>query len=163
LSKALKLQQENEDRKNELVISNLEERVKELENLLEEKDSKIKTTEAYLVEAHLRIKNQAIRISDQNKQLEEVNSNLKEVGIRFEHEIKDLKDKVKTEAKKSSKLSEALQMLRDTCSGFATWCFFVRARFSVMSEQCQEKQNILSMTFRRRLSLLRKKSMNLTK
>jgi hypothetical protein len=48
LSKALKLQQENEDRKNELVISNLEERVKELENLLEEKDSKIKTTEAYL-------------------------------------------------------------------------------------------------------------------
>ena len=60
MSKALKLQQENEDRKNELVISNLEERVKELENLLEEKDSKIKTTEAYLAEAHLRIKNQAV-------------------------------------------------------------------------------------------------------
>jgi hypothetical protein len=43
LSKALKLQQENEDRINELVISNLEERVKELESLLAEKDSKIKT------------------------------------------------------------------------------------------------------------------------
>jgi hypothetical protein len=42
LSKALKLHQENEDRKNELIISNLEEKVKELENLLEEKDSKIK-------------------------------------------------------------------------------------------------------------------------
>jgi hypothetical protein len=43
LSKALKLQQENEDRINELVISNLEERVKELESLIAEKDSKIKT------------------------------------------------------------------------------------------------------------------------
>jgi hypothetical protein len=67
LSKALKLQQENKDSKNELVISNLEERVKELENLLELKDSKIKTNEADLAEAHLRIKDQATRLSDQNK------------------------------------------------------------------------------------------------
>jgi ppGpp synthetase/RelA/SpoT-type nucleotidyltranferase len=33
LSKALKLQQENEDRKNEVIINNLEERVKKLEFL----------------------------------------------------------------------------------------------------------------------------------
>jgi hypothetical protein len=58
LSKALKLQQENEDRKNEFVMSNLEERVKELENLLAEAD---------LAEAHLRIKDQTARISYQNK------------------------------------------------------------------------------------------------
>jgi hypothetical protein len=45
----------------------LEERVKELENLLEEKDSKIKTAEANLTKAHLRIKEHATRISDQNK------------------------------------------------------------------------------------------------
>jgi hypothetical protein len=32
LSKALKLQHEDEDKKNELVINNLEKRVKELEN-----------------------------------------------------------------------------------------------------------------------------------
>jgi chromosome segregation ATPase len=67
LSKALKLQQENKDSKNELVISNLEESVKELENLLELKDSKIKRNEVDLAEAHLRIKDQATRISDQNK------------------------------------------------------------------------------------------------
>jgi hypothetical protein len=67
LSKALKLQQENEDRNNELVIKNLEERVKELENLLTEKDSKIKTAKADLAEAHLRIKDQATQIFDQNK------------------------------------------------------------------------------------------------
>jgi hypothetical protein len=70
LNKALKLQQENEDRKNEIVISNLEERVKELENLLAEKDSEIKTAEVDLTEAHLWIKDQTTRISDQNKQLE---------------------------------------------------------------------------------------------
>jgi hypothetical protein len=40
----------------------------------------------------------------------------------YEREIKDLKDKVKDEIEKSSKLYEALKMLRDTCSGFATRC-----------------------------------------
>jgi chromosome segregation ATPase len=124
----LKLQQENKDRKNELVTSNLEEKVKEIENLLEEKDSKIKTVEADLAEAPLRIENQATQIFDQDKQLkrlnielEKVNSNLKEV-VRYEHEIKELKDEVKAEAEKSSKLYEALRMLRDTYSGFATRC-----------------------------------------
>jgi uncharacterized coiled-coil protein SlyX len=53
--------------KNELVINNLEKRVKELENFLAEKDSKIKTAEADLAEAHLRIKDQTARIYDQNK------------------------------------------------------------------------------------------------
>jgi hypothetical protein len=60
----LKLQHENEDRKNELVVNNLEGKVKDLENLLEEKDSKIKVAEADLAEAHLWIENQVIQISD---------------------------------------------------------------------------------------------------
>jgi hypothetical protein len=64
LSKALELQQKSEDRKNELVIINLEGKVKDLESLLEEKDSKIKTAEADLAEAHLWIENQVIQISD---------------------------------------------------------------------------------------------------
>jgi predicted nucleic acid-binding Zn-ribbon protein len=97
-------------------------RVEELENLLAEKDSNIKIAEADLAKAHLRIKDQTTRISDQNKQLEEAHSNLKGVGIRYEHEVKGLKDKVKAEAEKSSKLSETLKMLRDTCSGFAARC-----------------------------------------
>jgi DNA repair exonuclease SbcCD ATPase subunit len=102
----------------------LEGKVKDLENLLEEKDSKIKTAKA-----HFRIENQVIQISDQDKQLkrlntelEKVNSNLKDAAIRYEHEIKDLKDEVKAEDEKSSTLYEALKMLRDTCSGFATRC-----------------------------------------
>jgi predicted transcriptional regulator len=53
LSKALKLQQKDVDKKNELVVNNLEKRVKELENSLAEKDSKIKNAETNLVEAQL--------------------------------------------------------------------------------------------------------------
>jgi hypothetical protein len=141
----------------------LEERVKELENLLEEKDSNIKNAEADLTKAHLRIKEQAIRIFDQNKQLEEANSNLKEVGIHYEKEIKDLKDKSKPKQRK------VLNYLKPSkCFGTPTLALqlsapFVCVSFSVRSGQCQEKQNILPMTFRRRLSLSRKKSMNLTK
>jgi hypothetical protein len=45
LSKALKLQHEDEDKKNEFVVNNLEKRVKELENSLAEKDSKLKNAE----------------------------------------------------------------------------------------------------------------------
>ena len=93
------MQQESEDRKNELVVSNLEEKVKDLENLLEEKDSKMKTTKADLVESHLRIENHVIQISGQDKQLkrlstelEKVNSNFKDAVDGYEHEIRELKD-----------------------------------------------------------------------
>jgi predicted nucleic acid-binding Zn-ribbon protein len=75
-----------------------------------------------MVEAHLRIKDQTTHISDQNKQLEETHSNLKDARICYEHEVKSLKDKIKAEAEKGSKLSEALKTLRDTCSGFAARC-----------------------------------------
>jgi hypothetical protein len=118
----LNLQQEDEDRKNELVINNLEKRVKELENFLAEKDSKVKNVEADLTEAHLQIKDQVVRISNQDKQLEEVYSKLKEAQNCYEHEVKGLKDKVKAEAEKNSKLSEALTLLQETCLGFAARC-----------------------------------------
>jgi hypothetical protein len=54
----------------------LEEKAKELETLLEEKDSKIRTIEANPTEAHLRIENQTIQISDQDKQLKRLNIEL---------------------------------------------------------------------------------------
>jgi hypothetical protein len=48
-----------------------------LKNSLIEKDSKIKTAEADLVEARIRIK-------DQDKHLEEAHSNLKKAKTRYE-------------------------------------------------------------------------------
>ena len=44
----MKLRQEDEDKKNELVVDNLVKRVKKLENSLAEKDSKIKSAETNL-------------------------------------------------------------------------------------------------------------------
>jgi hypothetical protein len=123
------LQQENKDRKNELVINNLEKKVKDLENLLEEKNSKIKAVEAHLVEAHLHNENQVIQISDQDKQLKMLSKDLEKVGLtfkdivsRYDHEAEELKQKVKVEVEKSSKLSKAFRVLRDTCFGFVTRC-----------------------------------------
>jgi hypothetical protein len=54
------LQQESEDRKNELVVNNLEKKVKDIENLIEVNNSKIKAIEADFVEVYLRSENQII-------------------------------------------------------------------------------------------------------
>ena len=85
--------------------------MKDFENLLEEKNSKIKAVEADLVEAHLCSENQIIQISDQNKQLEGLSKELEKVRLtfkdtvsRYEHEAKELKQKVEAEVEKSSNL-----------------------------------------------------------
>jgi hypothetical protein len=51
LSKALKMQQDTEDRKNEVIIKGLEDKVKELEVSLKEKDILLQTAEGSLAEA----------------------------------------------------------------------------------------------------------------
>jgi hypothetical protein len=47
------MQQDDEDRKNEFVISGLEKRIEELENSLKENDSLLSSTEGSLAEAQL--------------------------------------------------------------------------------------------------------------
>ena len=118
----MKLQQEDEDRKNELVVNNQEKRVKELENSLAEKDSKIKNVETNLAKAQLWIQDQAARICDQDKELEKAHSKLKEAENRYEHEVRSLKNKIEAKAEKSSKLYEGLMLLRETCSCFVARC-----------------------------------------
>ena len=51
LSKALKMQQDNEDRKNEIIIEGLENKIKDLEASLENKNFLLKAVEGSLVEA----------------------------------------------------------------------------------------------------------------
>lgn len=51
----MKVQQESEDRKNEFINNDLEKKVKNLEDLLKERDSRLESTEASLAEAHLRM------------------------------------------------------------------------------------------------------------
>jgi chromosome segregation ATPase len=158
LSKALKLQQKDEDKKNELVVNNLEKRVKELENSLAEKNSKIKNAETNLTEAQLRIIDQVTRIRD-----EIAHSKLKEAKNHYEHEVRSLKNKIEAESENSSKLSEALMSLRETCSSFVARSS-IRPReifnsFGVVSG----KRIILLKTFQRPSISWRRKLMNLTK
>jgi hypothetical protein len=119
----LKLQQEVEDQKNELVVSNLEKRVKELENSLTEKDLKVKIAETKLTEAELHITDQANLIYDQDKELKIAHSKLKEVTDHHEDEVRILRNKVKVEAKESSKLSKSLTLLWETCLSFVERSF----------------------------------------
>jgi predicted nuclease with TOPRIM domain len=47
---------------------------------------------------------------------------LKERSERFDHETKELKAKVETEAERNAKLNEIVKNLRDKCSSFAARC-----------------------------------------
>jgi hypothetical protein len=57
-----------------------------------------------------------------SKELEKVKLTFKDTVSRYEHEDKELKQKVEAKVETSSKLSEAFRVLRDTCFGFATQC-----------------------------------------
>jgi prophage DNA circulation protein len=57
-----------------------------------------------------------------SKELEKVKLTFKDTISCYEVEAEELKQKVEAEVEKSSKLSEAFRMLRDTCFGFATRC-----------------------------------------
>ena len=74
--------------------------------------------ETNLAEAQLWITDQAAHICDQDKELEKAHSKLKEAEKYYEHKVRSLKNKIEAEAEKSSKLSEALMLLRGTCLGF---------------------------------------------
>jgi hypothetical protein len=50
-SKALKMQQDTEDRKNEVIIEALEDKIKDLEASLKEKDILLQSAEGSLAEA----------------------------------------------------------------------------------------------------------------
>jgi hypothetical protein len=51
LSKALKMQQDDKDMKNEIIIKGLQDKVKELEDSLKEKDEMLCSAEGSLAEA----------------------------------------------------------------------------------------------------------------
>jgi hypothetical protein len=76
LNKALKLQQENDDKKNEFIINDLEKKIENLGNSLKENDSLLSIAEGPLSEGRLRNEKQSIQISDQNTRIEKLNKEL---------------------------------------------------------------------------------------
>ena len=111
----MKIQQDDEDRKNEIVIKGFEDKIKKLEDSLKEKDSLLCSAEDSLAE--VRSQNEKLR-----RELIEARTTSEKNSDRFDSESKALNARVEAEIEKNVKLSETFTNLRDRCFGFATQC-----------------------------------------
>jgi HPt (histidine-containing phosphotransfer) domain-containing protein len=115
LSKALKMQQDYKDKKNEIIITCLDNKIKDFEASREKKDFLLQAAEGSLAEAQ----------AENNKlseKLDNVQTTLKKELERFEQERKELQAKTEAEAENNTKLRESLKDLWNKCSDFATRC-----------------------------------------
>jgi chromosome segregation ATPase len=108
LSKALRMQQDLEDKKNEIIIEGLENKIKDYEASLEKKDFLLQAMEGSLAE-----------IQAENARLSE---KLVQKSESFEQEKKDLQTKYEAEAHKNTKLQETLKELQNICLNFGNRC-----------------------------------------
>ena len=109
------MQQDDEDRKNEIVVEGFEDKIKKLEDSLKEKDNLLRSAKGSLVEAQA----QSEKLS---KGLKETQTLLEENSSRFSREIEALNMTIKVEAEKNLELSEMLKALKNKCFSFATQC-----------------------------------------
>jgi predicted nuclease with TOPRIM domain len=115
LSTTLRMQQDLEDKKNEIIIDGLESKIKDYEDSLEKKDFLLQATEGSLAE----IQAENARLSEELLQSQ---TTLKEKSESFEQEKKELQTKYEAEADKNTKLQKSLKDLRDTCLNFGSRC-----------------------------------------
>jgi hypothetical protein len=108
LSKSLRMQQDLEDKKNEIIIEGLEKKIKDHEASLEKKDFLLQTMEGSLAEAQAEI----ARLNDE----------LLRKSERFEQEKKNFDAKLEAEVEKSSNLQKSLKELQDKCLNFGNQC-----------------------------------------
>jgi hypothetical protein len=109
------MQQDDEDRKNEIVVEGFEDKIKKLEDSLKEKVSLLCSIEGSLAEARA----QNVKLS---KELKETRTLLEENSSRFSRETKALNMTIKVEDEKNLKLSETLKALMDICFSFVAQC-----------------------------------------
>jgi hypothetical protein len=115
LSKALRMQQDLEDKKNEIIIEGLENKIKHYEASLEKKVFLRQATEGSLVE--LQTENAKL-----NEELLQAQVTLKKNSECFEQEKQELQAKCKAEADNNTKLQESLKELRNKCLKFGSRC-----------------------------------------
>jgi DNA anti-recombination protein RmuC len=109
------MQQDLEDKKNEIIIEGLENKIKDYEASLEKKDFLLEATEGSLAE----IQAENARL---NEELLQSQTTLKEKSENFEQEKKNLQVKYEAEADKNTKLQKSLKDLRDSCLNFVNRC-----------------------------------------
>jgi hypothetical protein len=115
LSKALRMQQDLEDKKNEIIIEGLENKIKGYEASLEKKDFLLQATEGSLVD--LQTENAKL-----NKELFQAQETLKKDSEHFEQEKQEPQTNCKAKADKNTKLQESLKELRNKCLEFGSSC-----------------------------------------
>jgi hypothetical protein len=108
LSKALRMQQDLEDKKNEVIIEGLESKIKDREAALEKKDFVLQTMEGSLAEAQAEITR--------------LNSELLLKSESFEQEKNNFDAKLEAEVEKSLNLQKSLKELQDKCLNFGNRC-----------------------------------------
>jgi hypothetical protein len=108
LSKALQMQQDLEDKKHEVIIGNLENKIKEHSDAFEKKNFELQATEGLLAEAEAKIS--------------ELNSKLLRQSEQFEREKQDLSAKLEAEAQQNSDLRKLLTSLQENCLEFSNKC-----------------------------------------
>jgi hypothetical protein len=108
LSKALQMQQDIEDKKNEIILEGLENKIKEYEASLEKKDFLLQAMEGSLAEAQT-----------ENARL---NRELLQKSESFEQERKNLQTKFEAEAVENMKLKQSLKELWNMCLDFGSRC-----------------------------------------
>jgi septal ring factor EnvC (AmiA/AmiB activator) len=100
------MQQDDEDRKNEIIVKGFEDKIRKLEDSLKEEDSLLHSTEGSLAEAQAQ--NEKL-----SKELKETQTLLEENSSRFGRETEALNMTIKVDAEKNLKLSEALKALKN--------------------------------------------------
>jgi hypothetical protein len=108
LSKALRMQQDLEDKKHEVIIEGLESKIKDQPAALEKKDFELQTVEGLLAEAEAKIAR--------------LNSELLSKSESFEQEKQKFDTKFEADVKKSSNLQKPLKELQDKCLEFSNRC-----------------------------------------
>jgi hypothetical protein len=109
LSKALRMQQDLEDKKHEVIIEGLESKLKDQAAALEKKDFELQTTEGLLAEAEAKIA--------------KLNTELLSKSESFEQEKQKLNAKFKTEVEKSLEFSSrCVQRLKQIFNSVGASC-----------------------------------------
>jgi hypothetical protein len=108
ISKALRMQQDLEDKKNEVIIEGLESKIKDHEAALEKKDFVLQTMDGSLAEVQAKIAR--------------LNSELLLKSESIKQEKKNFDMKLEAEVEKSTNLQKSLKELQDKCLNFGNRC-----------------------------------------
>jgi hypothetical protein len=108
LSKALRMQQDLEDKKHEVIIEGLKSKIKDQTAALEKKDVELRTMESLLAEVEAKIA--------------KLDKELLSKSESFKQEKRKIDTKFTAEAEKSSNLQKSLKELQDKCLEFSNRC-----------------------------------------